>query len=121
MPSFLPVPPLLPDCEPTQTVRDWWHALPRAQRLALLRSRLRDDARDPMTELGRRCARHLLRQQQRPAPRAAREDPRRWGERDRYEYWVDRCRQDYLYTARGFRTGAPNLLTTIEGAWDNID
>ncbi len=104
----------------------WWQALPRAQRFELLRSRLRDTARDRAIDAGRALARERLRSSSREH-RASREDPRRWGERDYYEYWVDRVpplRCSWRFEARFLflrSHAAPNLLAVVPDAWDGID
>ncbi|MBN7138282.1 hypothetical protein A7A76_04145 [Lysobacter enzymogenes] len=106
----------------SQEVCEWWRSLPAGQRLMLLRSRLRDDARHRAIapsrhraiELGRSYTRQRLRSL-RPARSRCREDPRHWGERDYCEYWSDRVpgiRKMSLYEI--YRPGqAPNLLENI--------
>ena len=105
---------VLSGSECSQQVCEWWRALPAGQRLALLRSRLRDHARDRAIELGRSYTRERLRSL-RPARSRCREDPRPWGERDYCEYWSDRApriRRMSLYEI--YRPGqAPNLLENI--------
>lgn len=112
------MPSVVFESERSQEVLGWWQGLPRGQRLALLRSRLRDGARDRATDLGRRWTLEVLRSLRRE--RVYREDPRRWGERDYYEYWVQRVsqpRQFSRFDSRWTRCApnllAPNLLENI--------
>ncbi|BAV98912.1 hypothetical protein [Lysobacter enzymogenes] len=104
----------------------WWQGLSRARRFELLRSRLRDTARDRAIDAGRALSRELLRSSSR-GHRESREDPRRSSERDYYEYWVDRAPP--LRCSRWFEArflfihshAAPNLLAVVPDAWDGID
>lgn len=120
------MPSVLSGAECPQEAVVWWQGLSRAQRFELLRSRLRDTARDRAIDAGRARARDLLRLSRREH-RQDREDPRRWGERDYYEYWVDRVpplRCSWRFQA-GFlfvhSHAAPNLLAVVPDAWDGID
>lgn len=108
------MPSVVFESECSLEVRRWWRELPRAQRSELLRSRLRDDARDRATDLGRAWSRERLREIG-SGRRSYREDPRRWGDRDRYEYLVDRVpwlRRPSRYEF-GRMQSAPNLLENI--------
>lgn len=107
------MPSVVFESERSQEVFSWWQALPRGQRLALLRSRLRDGARDRAIDLGREWTFEFLRSLRRE--RLYREDPRKWGERDYYEYWIQRVSPPRGFSRFDFRcmSCAPNLLENI--------
>ncbi|QWP76234.1 hypothetical protein J5226_22020 [Lysobacter sp. K5869] len=106
-------------------VRRWWRALSRTQRSELVRSRVRDEARDRAIETGRALSREIQRSSRRE-PRVRDEDPRHWSERDYYEYRLDRApplRHSWRFDVR-LRLcwhSAPNLLAVVPDAWDGID
>lgn len=117
--------PGLSEYERSPDASAWWRDLPRARRLELLRSLLRDAARDRAIDAGRALSRELLRTSQREH-RGQREDPRRWDERDYYEHWVERVptlRCFWRFETHLFirRQSAPNLLAVVADAWDGID
>ncbi|MFK3650593.1 hypothetical protein ACI2IY_19460 [Lysobacter enzymogenes] len=107
------MPSVVFESERSQEVGRWWQALPRGQRLALLRSRLRDGARDRATGLGREWTFEVLRSLRRE--RVYREDPRKWGERDYCEYWTERVSSPHRFSrVRSYwRHSAPNLIENI--------
>lgn len=105
------MPSVVFESERSQEVGRWWQALPRGQRLALLRSRLRDGARDRAIDLGREWTFEVLRSLRRE--RVYREDPRKWGERDYCEYWTQRVIRPQPWRLSRFGSRAPNLLENI--------